>query len=256
MARFAPQFDVHVYSVCLMPNHDHIQNNAEEEKRREFLRRLHWTYAVGYNKATERHGHVFEERSWSFERWGPFWIVHNAVYIFLNPPLAGLGHAAEYPYSSYAATLGLRPVPKYLKPEVLLDCFSSDLKQARTKLAKYVDERLSIVGPMREARKRWERDHRNTARSRNLSMNVEYLAFTAGVLEARLPNNFGGLGKQELIQIGQNRFDGVSQTMVASTMDMRTATAYKRWNELQSALKGDPRFQSRIEELLNSALEP
>lgn len=254
--RFAPKFDVDLYSVCLMPNHNHLQNNAEPKKRIEFLRRLHWTYAMGYNKKTDRHGHVFEERSWSFERWGPFWVPHTAAYIFLNPTLAGLGHPAEYAYSSYAATLGLRPVPAYLKPEKLLQYFSTDFREARVKLRRYVDDRLAVLGPIYEARKRWMKRRRRTARSRNLAMNLDFLAFTSGVFQTRLPSDFEGFGKQELVQIGLSRFEGAGQTLIACAMDMKTSTAYKRWHELQQALKGKPKLTGRIDELLNAALMP
>jgi len=256
LKRCVPEYDVHLYSYCLMPNHDHLQNNCEEENRPKFLRQLHWSYAWGYNQATERTGHVFEERSWSFERWGPFWVPHNAAYIFLNPTLAGLGHHAEYAHSSCAATLGLRPVPDFLRCDVLLGFFSTDHREARKKLARYIDDRLAIVGPLKEARRRWKRDHQRTARARNLEMNVEILAYTAGVLQARLPASFAGLGKHELIQIGLNQCEGASQTLIATAMDMPTSTSYKRWNELQDALKGNPKLQDRVVQLLNDSLKP
>lgn len=65
----------------------------------------------------------------------------------LNPVRASLcDRAEEWRWSSYAATLGLAPLPQFLDPRPLVADFGPDLGTARRGLAAFVAEEAETAG--------------------------------------------------------------------------------------------------------------
>jgi putative transposase len=66
LKRYATHFDVQVFGFCLMPNHVHLilRPNAETTLS-VLLRRTHAEYAQYFNRATNRSGHLWQDRFYS-----------------------------------------------------------------------------------------------------------------------------------------------------------------------------------------------
>jgi putative transposase len=63
-------------------------------------------------------------------------------YLALNPVCADLADTPEeWPWSSYAATMGIAPVPAFLDVDGLLEVFGGG-ERGRTRLAQFVGEGL------------------------------------------------------------------------------------------------------------------
>jgi hypothetical protein len=257
----AKRFDVRVIAACEMPNHDHLLHACAPENRTPFLQRLHWQFAMAWNKRHGKHGHVFEERSWSFERWGQEGrgsVPHVSCYIFINPRIAGLCKLIEeYPYSLYRAYLGLDPMPEYVDPTILLNCFSSDPEIARNRLKAQTDAYAMHVEAIRESRERWKRTHRRESPyAHNMLEHIDLLTLTAEVLKGKLPAQFAGFDLEELLSLALNRFDGVRQSAVATVLQIPTLRAERMWNNLREKIGQDEEKASEVHRLIGRALLP
>lgn len=106
---------VELLAGCLMLNHFHLVVITPNGNVSDFMERLEGEFARYSNWRHARVGHLFQ---------GPFLdavISHDVhllialCYVFFNPVSAGLVTRMEdYPWSTYAATVGLSPAPDYL----------------------------------------------------------------------------------------------------------------------------------------------
>jgi hypothetical protein len=260
LARSAREFDVQVIAACEMPNHDHLLHLCEPEKRAPFLQKLHWQFARDWNRRHDKHGHVFEERSWSFERWGQSGlgsIPHVSAYIFLNPEVAELCRARDYPYSLYRAYLGQAPMPDYVNPALLLNCFSPDPRVARRRLEAYVDSYAAHVARIQEAKCRWLGEHKKgLGYAANMLGHVEILTLTAEVLKGRLPQQFAGMELEELLSLALNRFEGVRQAAVATALRLPKRQAERLWSRVKVYAGEHPEAVLEAGRLIDLSLLP
>ena len=79
------------------------------------MRYLKGEYARWFNTFSGREGALFERRFWSQTANADDYLYEICRYVALNPVRAGLCPTPEqWPWSSYAATLGLTPAPSFL----------------------------------------------------------------------------------------------------------------------------------------------
>jgi putative transposase len=137
------RYDWRLLAYCLMRNHTHLLVEATRADLRVGQRRLRHAHA---HRLGVRHGRADAvwrtgARAVRIRNERQLWAV--AAYIAANPVDAGLClDAADYRWSSHAATIGDAEPPPWLACDVLLTllCGSSDAA-ARRRYARYVAER-------------------------------------------------------------------------------------------------------------------
>ncbi len=105
------------------------------------MKRLNWLYAWRFNRLFGFKGHAFESRYWSKPVETPEQFVTTIRYLALNPVRAGLcGSPLAWPWSSYAATVGLAEQPVFLTLDRVLREFDPEPEQARAAIRRFVEE--------------------------------------------------------------------------------------------------------------------
>lgn len=129
------------HAYCLMGNHLHLLITTPEENLSESMQWLLGRYAQSFNERHAVDGHLFQGRFTSRLVLSEPHLVELARYIVLNPVRARLCRsAADWRWSSYRATAGLAPVPRFLTVDWLLEQFGRDLETARTAYVAFVAE--------------------------------------------------------------------------------------------------------------------
>lgn len=112
-------FVVHAY--CLMTNHVHLLVETPNANLAHGMQRLLSHYAREHNARVARSGHLFERRYFDRLVETEEHLLSTSRYIVRNPVEAGLcAQPADWPWSSYRATAGLRPRPRFLATERIL----------------------------------------------------------------------------------------------------------------------------------------
>jgi putative transposase len=130
---------VHLY--CLMPTHWHLVVTTVEANIAACVHVLNGLYARTFNERHGRTGHLFGARYRSPMILTEPHAIRVCSYVPLNPVEAGLVDAPEdWPWSSYAATLGLREKPWFLEDDWALRHFDErDIEVARRRYRSYVE---------------------------------------------------------------------------------------------------------------------
>jgi putative transposase len=111
--------DCHAY--CEMTTHYHLVATTADANLSKFVRALNGTYAQWWNHRHDHVGHVFQGRFGAQVLQDDSYLLTACRYVVLNPVRAHLVDAPEkWPWSSYRATAGLVPVPRYLRLDLLL----------------------------------------------------------------------------------------------------------------------------------------
>jgi putative transposase len=115
------RYRLECHAYCEMSNHYHAVIRTLEPNLSIAMQYLNGVYAQWWNRRHGRVGHVLQGpfKAQLIQRDGYF--LEACRYVVLNPVRAGLVHNVEdWPWSSYAATAGLAPVPKLLTTSLLL----------------------------------------------------------------------------------------------------------------------------------------
>ena len=136
-------------TYCLMPNHFHLLLELRKPNLSAGMHTLLGIYARWFNSRRDLDGHLFARRFRSISIETDAHLLQAARYVVLNPVRASLcDRAEEWRWSSYAATLGLRPLPRPVDPRPLLAYFGRDVRAARRALAEFVaEEAAAAVSP-------------------------------------------------------------------------------------------------------------
>jgi putative transposase len=128
----------HLY--CLMTTHYHLVVTTPEPNIAALLHVLNGLYARTFNTLHERKGHLFGARYHAELVVTEEHAIAVCSYVPLNPCRAGLCDQPEqWPWSSYAATLGLKKHPWFLDDQWVLDLFDDrDLEAARRRYRRHV----------------------------------------------------------------------------------------------------------------------
>lgn len=139
--RTAERHGIVVYAWSLMPNHYHL---VVETPRGGLARAVHYlngVYAQAFNRRHDRVGHLFQSRYKAVLVQRERYLLELARYVVLNPTRAGLcRHPEEFRWSSYRATAGLDPAPRFLAVATLLSHFGPDVETARAHYRKFVED--------------------------------------------------------------------------------------------------------------------
>ena len=132
------RFGVACWAYCLMPNHYHLVLDGGQQDLSRALHRLNGCYAQWFNRQYGHWGHLFGDRFSSKEILDEGYALEVIRYVLLNPVRAGLcTHPREWPWSSYGATAGVLPRPRFLSLE-----WMDELSISPAGFVEYVDQAL------------------------------------------------------------------------------------------------------------------
>ncbi len=142
-AQATSRCDWRCLAYCLMGTHYHGILETPHGNLSTGMKFLNERYAQGYNKRHGRRGHLFESRFSSKHVQTDEHLREAIRYTELNPVRARLCDSpAEWPCSSFSATMGFVPAPSFLDVERTLALFGRNPERAR------VDFRVFVLAPL------------------------------------------------------------------------------------------------------------
>jgi REP element-mobilizing transposase RayT len=109
------------HAYCLMTTHYHLVVETPLANLPLGMQQLNGRHASGFNERHGRTGHLFGSRYRSILIEDARYLLAVCRYVVLNPVRAGICDLPEeWPWSSYRATAGLEPTPRFLTTETVL----------------------------------------------------------------------------------------------------------------------------------------
>ena len=128
------------YAYCLMPNHYHLLLETRRDQLSAGMRYLNGVYAQWWNRRHDHVGHVFQGRFKSQVVQEDRYFRALTRYIIRNPVRSGLVTTpADWPWSSYRATVGEAPCPPLLDSRGMLAHFGTRRCDAVSAFRRWVD---------------------------------------------------------------------------------------------------------------------
>jgi putative transposase len=153
LGQVCERFNWLCHAYCQMGNHYHLLIETLDGNLSKGMRQLNGVYTQYINRTHKRVGHLFQGRFKSILVQKETYLLELARYIVLNPVRAGMvGEAAEWPWSSYRATLGLEPTPSFLTTDWLLSGFGSVRQIAVDGYERFVEQGVGNESPWRDVR--------------------------------------------------------------------------------------------------------
>jgi REP element-mobilizing transposase RayT len=124
--RVARKYGWTVLAYCLMTNHYHLVLSVDERGLADGMRDLNTAHAFYFNVRHGRINHLFGKRYWNRRIKTDASLMNAVRYVVQNPRRAGGSRRLEeYPWSSYAATIGVVNAAMRLDRDTLLRVFGS-----------------------------------------------------------------------------------------------------------------------------------
>jgi REP element-mobilizing transposase RayT len=138
-----------VHGYCLMGNHFHLLVETPLGGISSGIHALNSRYAQWFNRRTGRRGHLFEGRFKAVLVQKQAHLLELSRYIVLNPVRARLvPSAAAWRWSSYRATAGMTPAPKWLSVEWTLSQFGARRQVAAAAYRRFVAQGKGVPSPL------------------------------------------------------------------------------------------------------------
>jgi REP element-mobilizing transposase RayT len=133
-------YQLRVLAICLMVNHYHLVLETPRSNLSDAMQYVNGVFAQRSNRRYGQTGHVFEARFRSLIIQRESYLLRATRYVVRNPVRAGLvSDPGAWPWSSYRATAGLEPTPRWLDVEWIREAFSVDsLVVARQRYVDFV----------------------------------------------------------------------------------------------------------------------
>jgi putative transposase len=191
-----------ILAFCLMRNHYHFVLEAPECNLSDAMQFINGVFAQRSNRRHGQTGHVFEGRFRSLVIQRESYLTRAARYVVRNPVRAGLvGNPAAWSWSSYLATSGLTPTPRWLQVDWIKWAFKTDsLPEARLRYVEYVNASTG----------RRPRIDLNAIALGTKSFRTRLLsAYLADQIDRPVPQIVGAMSRPSLIQL----FDGWQESL-------------------------------------------
>lgn len=145
-------FDVRMLGGTLMGNHFHMAVLTAHENLSEFMKQVQGEFARYSNWRHGHVGHVFQGRFRHVLIDNDVHLLTALCYIFMNPVAAGLVTKLEdYNWSTFAASVGLKPRPTFLCLDWLESLFpTSTLLEAQFLLRTLLTERRPVAAYLQD----------------------------------------------------------------------------------------------------------
>lgn len=130
LARTTAQINWTCIAVCLMTTHYHLVVDAGEGVLPEAMKRINWPYAMAFNKRHGRRGHAVGGKYASIPILDEGHLLNAYRYVVRNPVKAGLcAGPEEWPWSSYAATIGHTDGFSFVDASIVLETFDAPVTE-------------------------------------------------------------------------------------------------------------------------------
>ena len=127
-------------SFCLMSTHYDLLVTTPFGDLAAGMQRLNGLYAQTFNKRHGASGHLFHGRYHAEFIQTDSHLLEVTRYIALNPVRAGLcRRPGDWPWSTFAETIGARSPRPFVASEVLLRLFAEDSDLARSRFQAFVE---------------------------------------------------------------------------------------------------------------------
>jgi putative transposase len=134
------------HAYCLMTTHFHLVLETPLPNLAAGMQYVNGVYARFANHRFGERGHLFESRYRSKIIASDEHLKEVWRYVALYPVRADRCAAPEeWEWSSYAATIGLAPAPRFLTTELVLGHFSDDVADARRLLREFVEDGIDAA---------------------------------------------------------------------------------------------------------------
>ena len=118
-------------AYCLMTTHVHLMLEVGRGALPIGMHTVNFRYATGFNRRHHTRGHVLEARYGSRRKDSLLERLVTYRYVVRNPVDAGLvAHPADWPWSSYAATVAAEPEPTFVDAGPLLSSLAGTREHA------------------------------------------------------------------------------------------------------------------------------
>jgi putative transposase len=155
--RIASTFQLEFMAWCLMTTHVHFVVRSPDLQLSAAMQELLGGHARMMNRRHGRTGHLFQNRFFSVEVATDAHLISSIAYVNRNPFAAFLVEdPADWRDSSYRATMGLEPAPRWLELEFVLGVFGRTANSARRELAGLVRSGRVPVSDTVEAVRQFE----------------------------------------------------------------------------------------------------
>jgi REP element-mobilizing transposase RayT len=129
--RIAKKYDWTIVAYCLMKNHYHLVIRVGDKGLAAGMCELNTGYAYEFNVRHGRVNHLFGRRYWNRRIKTDASLLNTVRYVVQNPRRAGGSKPLEaYPWTSYAATIGLAYARIRLARDELLPFFANAPERA------------------------------------------------------------------------------------------------------------------------------
>jgi putative transposase len=136
------------YAYCLMDNHYHLLIETPEPNLVAGMQRLSGVYTQSFNRRHRRVGHLFQGRYKAILVDKDGYLLELCRYIVLNPIRAkAVKRLEQWPWSSYAGTVGSEPTPSWLAAKTVRGLFAN-----RAAYARFVAEGIGNASPWTQLR--------------------------------------------------------------------------------------------------------
>jgi putative transposase len=127
------------FGWSFMPNHWHTVVRCPPEGLSRLMKRVNQRYALRFNRRWDRTAHVFTNRFKAVLQESEEQFLWTLRYVVRNPLEAGIcGSVEDGAWTSFAATAGLAPAPRYLSVREILEHFGHSRDEARRSYIDFV----------------------------------------------------------------------------------------------------------------------
>jgi REP element-mobilizing transposase RayT len=134
------------YAWALLPNHFHLLLRTGLVPISTVMRRLLTGYALWYNRAHHRRGHLFQNRFKSVLCQEDEYLLQLVRYIHLNPIRAGLVQSLDdltrYPFSGHSVLMG-KVKRSWQQTEEILPMFGERIGEARRRYLSFMQDGIA-----------------------------------------------------------------------------------------------------------------
>ena len=144
LKRWYKEFNLDIFSFCLMPNHFHLLLRINEPNLSEAMHSLDTSYAVNFNTKYQRKGHVFCGVYRGSMCLDDAHLIGSSIYIHLNPQKAGLVKSGlDYRWSSIKVYINPE-IKSFVKNDFILKIINDDLEKSSHFYKDILEQSLTV----------------------------------------------------------------------------------------------------------------
>lgn len=142
--KLLPEYNIHLISYSLMPNHIHMQLKIHGVNLSQCMKKIFEQYAFYFNRKYSRKGHVFYGVYRLIHCCTPFSVIAVSLYIHLNASKARLvNDPLEYKWHSLKLFLS-NSDKKFIYPDYVLSLINEDKLKAKKIYEKYLYKTMEL----------------------------------------------------------------------------------------------------------------